>query len=71
MRVLDGILADRTYVASDDYSIADIAHFGWLWRRAFPGIDLDETRHVKRWYDAMAERPAVIRAIAVVEGLVP
>ncbi|MDN4590314.1 glutathione S-transferase [Xenophilus aerolatus] len=71
MRVLDDVLADRTYVAGEAYSIADIAHFGWLWRRAFPGIELEETPHVKRWYDAMAERPAVIKAIAAVEGLVP
>lgn len=71
MGVLDGVLAERQYVAGDNYSIADIAHFGWMWRRAFPGIDLNATPHVKRWYEHVAKRPAVIRAIAAVEALVP
>ena len=30
--VLDHGLQHRQFVASDKYSIADIAHFGWLWR---------------------------------------
>ncbi|MDB5850545.1 MAG: gst [Rhodoferax sp.] len=71
MGVLDGVLAERKYVAGDHYSIADIAHFGWMWRRAFPNIDLDATPHVKRWYAHVAKRPAVIRAISAVEALVP
>jgi GST-like protein len=71
MGVLDGVLADRKYVAGENYSIADIAHFGWMWRRVFPGIDLDATPNVKRWYEHVAKRPAVIRAIAAVEALAP
>ena len=31
--LLDSVLATRPWVAGDAYSIADIAHFGWLWRR--------------------------------------
>jgi glutathione S-transferase len=40
MTVLDGVLASRKYTAGNDYTIADIAHFGWLWRREFASIDL-------------------------------
>jgi GSH-dependent disulfide-bond oxidoreductase len=69
--VLDGVLADRRFVAGDDFTIADIAHFGWLWRREFAGVSFDETPHVARWYEAVAARPAVQHAIDRVNALVP
>ncbi|MCB8878873.1 glutathione S-transferase N-terminal domain-containing protein [Acidisoma cellulosilytica] len=69
--VLDGFLAERRFIAGDDYTIADIAHFGWLWRREFAGVTFDETPHVARWYEDVAARPAVERAIARVNALIP
>jgi GST-like protein len=69
--VLDGVLAERRYVAGDAFTVADIAHFGWLWRRDFAGVSVENTPHVARWYDAMAARPAVQRAIERVNALVP
>jgi len=69
--LLDGLLATRAWAAGDAYGIADIAHFGWLWRRAFAGVDFTDTPHLARWYDAMLARPAVARAIARAEALVP
>jgi len=71
MTVLDGTLAKNVYVAGDEYSIADIAHFGWIWRRAFAGIDLEAFPNVMRWFELVAQRPAVMRAIAKIEALVP
>ncbi|SON55175.1 Disulfide-bond oxidoreductase YfcG [Hartmannibacter diazotrophicus] len=71
LAVLNGVLADRRFVAGDDFTIADIAHFGWLWRREFAGVTLDETPHVARWYENVASRPAVQRAIGRVNALVP
>ena len=71
LALLDGVLADRPYAAGDAYSIADIAHFGWIWRRAFAGADLDASPHVARWFDTVSQRPAVQRAMARVEALVP
>lgn len=69
--LLDGVLATRTWVAGDTYSIADIAHFGWLWRRAFAGVDFDDTPHAARWFEAMLARPAVQRAILRADALLP
>ena len=69
--VLDGVLAERRHVAGDAFTVADIAHFGWLWRRDFAGVSFENTPHVARWYDAMAARPAVQRAIERVNALVP
>ncbi|PMS15472.1 glutathione S-transferase [Trinickia dabaoshanensis] len=69
LKLLDAILARQPFVAGDEYSIADIAHFGWIWRRAFPDLTLDEAPHVQRWYDAMLARPAVTKAIGKLERL--
>lgn len=63
LRVLDGVLAQSRFVAGEDLTIADIAHFGWLWRREFAGIDFGGTPHVQRWYQTMENRPAIVRAI--------
>ena len=61
--VLDGILAKQAFVAGDELSIADVAHFGWLWRREFAGVSIDGLDHVQRWYDALAARLGIQRAI--------
>ncbi|NYE62009.1 GST-like protein [Duganella sp. 1224] len=71
LALLDGLLANHNYVAGDAYSIADIAHFGWIWRRAFAGVDLDASPHVARWFATLLQRPAIQRAIQRVEALVP
>ena len=69
--VLDGILARHPFVAGDELTIADIAHFGWLWRREFAGVGLDAAPHVARWFETLSARPAFQRAIAKVNALVP
>lgn len=69
--VLNGVLSERRFIAGSEFSIADIAHYGWLWRREFAGIDLDDAPHVARWFAEIDARPAVQRAIARVNALVP
>jgi GST-like protein len=69
LRMLDALLSKRQFVAGDEYSIADIAHFGWIWRRAFPDVTLTGAPTVERWYEAVLKRPAVARAIVKVEAL--
>lgn len=71
LKMLDSVLASRPFVAGEDFSIADIAHFGWLWRREFAGVDLAEAPNAARWFDEMAARPAVQRAIERVNALAP
>ena len=63
---LDGRLADRDFVAGD-YSIADIAIFCWAARYERHRIDLADFPNVKRWFDAIAARPAVVRGMAVIK----
>jgi GSH-dependent disulfide-bond oxidoreductase len=62
--VLDRRLADREYVA-DGYSIADIAIWPWISRYEWQTIALDQYPNVKRWYVAIAKRPAVERGYQV------
>ncbi|WP_246519933.1 glutathione binding-like protein [Ancylobacter lacus] len=59
------------YAFATPNSIADIAHFDWLWRRESVGVALDDTPHVGRWYAEVESRPAVQRAIARVNALIP
>lgn len=58
--VLDKRLANREFVA-DTYSIADIALWPWISRFEWQTIDLNQYPNVKRWYIAIAGRPAVQR----------
>lgn len=69
LRVLDDVLANSAYVAGDEYTIADIAHVGWMWRREFANVELADTPNIARWYAQMMARPAVIRAIERVTAL--
>jgi GSH-dependent disulfide-bond oxidoreductase len=62
--LLDDILSRQAFVAGDELSIADIAHFGWMWRRSFAGIETDDLLNLNRWYEAMEARPAFQTAIA-------
>jgi len=66
--VMNNRLHDRRYLAGDDYSIADIVSYPWTVGWAQQGIDLDEFRYFKRWFDELSERPAVQRGLAVAAG---
>ena len=58
--VLDRRLAEAPFVAGD-YSIADMSIWPWISRYEWQQIDLNEFKHVKRWYVDIAKRPAVQR----------
>ena len=67
--VIDAHLAQNEWFAGSDYTIADIAHFGWFWRREFAGVSFDARPNLARWYGAMEARPAVQRGVAVTVAL--
>jgi len=62
--VLDRRLGEVEYLAGD-YSIADIATYPWVARHNFHKVDFAAFPNVKRWFDALSARPAVIRGMAV------
>ncbi len=59
--VLNGQLADREFLV-EEYSIADIACYPWTVSHERQGIDLDEFPNVRRWFEAIRDRPATVRA---------
>jgi GST-like protein len=62
--VLDRRLKDREHVV-DDYSIADIAIWPWVSRYEWQTVDLNQYPNVKRWYVAIAKRPATQKGYKV------
>ncbi len=60
--VLDRRLEGRDFILGKDYSIADIASYPWIVSWKAQQQNLDEFPNVKRWFDAIAQRPATIRA---------
>lgn len=66
--VLDRRLAQAEFVAGE-YSIADMACYPWIVPHERQGQSLDDFPNVKRWFDAMKARPAVVRAYEKGEGL--
>ena len=65
--VLDKRLKDRTFVAADAYTIADMAIWPWLRAPQFQGVDIEDYPNVKRWREMIAERPAVQKALTVLQ----
>jgi GST-like protein len=68
MDVLDRRLGETKYVAGDEYTIADMAIWPWYGGMAkglmYEGgefLSVQDYRHVQRWTDEIAQRPAVKR----------
>jgi glutathione S-transferase len=63
--VLDGHLARHPYLAGEDYSIADIAHFGWTHIARIIDFDFSQHRHMSAWHERVAQRPAVRKGVTL------
>jgi len=68
-QVLNDHLEGRTYVVGDTYTIVDISAWGWLDRASYvrKGADdpLASFPNLKRLFETVNSRPAVVRARAV------
>ena len=62
--VMDKRLNGRAFLAGDEYSIADMASYPWTKPWEMQGQNIGDFPNVKRWLDAIAERPATVRAYA-------
>lgn len=62
--VLNKRLADHDYVAGE-YSIADMAIYGWATLWEGQGMDIEEFPHVKAWLDRLGAREAVKKGMEV------
>ncbi|HSV80633.1 MAG TPA: glutathione S-transferase N-terminal domain-containing protein [Ramlibacter sp.] len=61
--VLESQLQDREFI-DGEFSIADIAAFPWVRVAKGQGVSLDDYPRVKRWCDAVAERPSARKKLA-------
>ncbi|RYX90927.1 thiol:disulfide oxidoreductase, partial [bacterium] len=59
--VLNNALKDKDFVAGE-YSIADMAIYPWIVPYENQCQNLNDFPHLKRWFEQMAQRPAVIAA---------
>ena len=59
--VLDARLAEREYIAGP-YSIADMASYPWIVPHQRQQQNLAEFPNLKRWFETIRDRPAVVRA---------
>lgn len=66
-KILNARLADRPWMVGDDYTLVDMAVWGWA--RAVPfalGTEAwEQLPHVKRLLDTVNERPAAQRAVGL------
>ena len=62
--VLDRRLAGCSFIAGEDYTIADMASYPWIvpWHRQQQ--NLDYFTNLRRWFDGVRARPATVRAYA-------
>ena len=63
-------LADRAFVAGD-YSIADMASYPWIVPYERQGQKLEDFPHLKRWFETIRARPAVVRAYDKAKAINP
>ena len=62
--VMNNILTQREYLAGE-YSIADMASFPWVTAYKRYEVDLNKFKEVRRWFDALKNRPAVRKGMDV------
>ena len=67
--VMDRQLSTHKFIAGKQYTIADIAIFPWLRSWQNQGIDWADFPHLKKWFDLIAARPAVMRGVDVLASL--
>lgn len=63
--VLEIRLAQAEYLAGDEYTIADMITYPWVYNLKKYEIDPVEFPNVKRWVDLVGSRPAVEKAMGI------
>ena len=63
--VMERQLERNEYLSGREYTIADVATYPWVARHDWHRVDLGRFPSVKRWYDALGARPAVMKGMSV------
>lgn len=67
--VLNKRLADREFIAGDEYSIADMASYPWIVSYAKQSQKLEDFPNLQRWFETIRARPATQRAYAIADEI--
>jgi GST-like protein len=65
--VIEKRLGQVPYLGGPEYSIADIATFPWARNHDFLGVSWAKHPNVEKWFNRIAERPAVKAALGKVD----
>jgi GSH-dependent disulfide-bond oxidoreductase len=63
--VVERQLTLHEFIAGNEYSIADVAHWSWIHGHDWSGVSIDGLPHLAKWLERIAARPAVQRGRAV------
>ena len=63
--VLNNQLYQQSYIAGNDYTIADMICYPWTVNWEAQGQDINDFKYFKRWYDELGERDGVRKGMAV------
>ncbi|MFJ4251565.1 glutathione binding-like protein [Pseudomonas sp. NPDC089741] len=69
--VLNKQLANNEFVAGSEYSIADMAIYPWIVSHKWQSQNLEDFPHVQRWFNHIKDRPATVKAYALVPKVNP
>ena len=63
--VIERGLSDSEWLAGDEFTIADIANWCWVRTYKWSGVSIEGLPNLRRWLDAIRERPGCQRGIEV------
>lgn len=69
--VMNKQLGQSEFIAGDDYTIADMASYPWVFSHKRQSQDLNDFPNLKRWFESIQARPATIRSYDLVERINP
>lgn len=64
LRILEQRIAEASWLNSEAYSVADIAHYAWVRKVSYAGLDLKPFAALRDWVELIENRPATMRALA-------
>ncbi|WP_437815903.1 glutathione S-transferase family protein [Sorangium sp. So ce1078] len=68
-KLVDHLLSGRSYFLGSEYSIVDIAFYGWYFAAKWAGFEFDQHANLKAWFERIGARPAVARGVTIPEPL--
>lgn len=64
-RLVDHLLSGRRYFLGDQFSIVDIAFYGWYFASKAAGFEFEQHENLVGWFERVGARPAVARGVTI------